>query len=68
MKDKVNQYIIREYEKLKSKAEKREFLEKIRFLMMTGDKDFVISVIPSHRLKIYAASTAKGKEVPQIVL
>lgn len=157
MKDKVNQYIIREYEKLNSGAEKREFLEKIRFLMMAGDKDFndyysnknltraefysvmdalyelnnlwlleefirqnshilirevsehmeyhgvpdftepcrlgsdtmlsrmfqvmqkfhayenttakdVISVIPSHSLKIYAASTAKGKEVPQIVL
>lgn len=157
MKDKVNQYIIREYEKLNSEAEKREFLEKIRFLMMAGDKEFndyysnknltrtefysvmdtlyelnnlwllakfirqnsyilirevsehieyhgvpdftepcklgsdtmlsrmlqvmqkfhtyenttaedVISVIPSHRLKIYAASTAKGKEVPQIVL
>lgn len=28
----------------------------------------VLSVIPVHRLKIYAASTAKGKEVPQIVL
>lgn len=40
MKNNLNQYIATEYEKLNSEVEQREFVEKIRFLMMEKDKDF----------------------------
>ena len=40
MKYNLNQYIVTEYEKLKTEMEQREFVEKIRFLMMAKDKDF----------------------------
>lgn len=40
MKNNLNQYIATEYEKLNSEVEQREFVEKIRFLMMAKDKDF----------------------------
>ncbi len=40
MKYNLNQYIVTKYEKLKTEMEKREFVEKIRFLMMAKDKDF----------------------------
>lgn len=36
----LNQYIVTEYENLKSEMEKREFVEKIRFLMMAKDHAF----------------------------
>lgn len=36
----LNQYIVREYEKLSSGMEQREFVEKVRFLMMAGDMEF----------------------------
>lgn len=157
MKSDLNQYITREYQKLDSEMEQREFIERIRFLMMAKDKDFsdyystrnlartefysvmdtlyelnnlcmlsefihqnrqilfrevnegiesqklpdfteicrlgkdtmlsrmfqvmqefhnngggvsgdALYIAPEHRLKIYAASTPKGREVPQIVL
>ena len=35
-----NQYLVREYEKLDSELEQREFVEKMRFLMMAKEKDF----------------------------
>ena len=40
MKNNLNRYIAAEYENLKSELEQREFVEKIRFLMMAKDKDF----------------------------
>lgn len=40
MKRDLNQYLIREYEKLDSEREQREFAETIRFLMMAKEKDF----------------------------
>lgn len=40
MKYNLNQYLATEYEKLKTETEQREFVEKIRFLMMAKDKDF----------------------------
>lgn len=40
MKNDLNQYIIREYQKLDSEMEQREFIERIRFLMMANDKNF----------------------------
>ena len=40
MKQDLNQYLVREYEKLDSGMEQREFVEKIRFLMMAKDKVF----------------------------
>ena len=36
----LNQYLIREYEKLDSEMEQREFSETMRFLMMAKEKDF----------------------------
>ena len=36
----LNQYLVREYEKLDSELEQREFVEKMRFLMMAKEKDF----------------------------
>lgn len=36
----LNQYIVKEYQKLKSEVDQREFLEKIRFLMMARDNEF----------------------------
>ena len=41
MKNNLNRYIAAEYENLKSELEQREFVEKIRFLMMAKDKDFI---------------------------
>ena len=35
-----NQYLVREYEKLDSEMERREFAENMRFLMMAKEKDF----------------------------
>lgn len=35
-----NQYIVKEYQKLNSEMEQREFIEKIRFLMKAGDSEF----------------------------
>lgn len=40
MKNNLNQYIAAEYETLKSEWERREFVEKIRFLMMARDEAF----------------------------
>ena len=40
MKYNLNQYLAAEYEKLKTETEQREFVEKIRFLMMEKDKNF----------------------------
>ena len=40
MKNNLNQYIAMEYEKLNSEVEQREFVEKVRFLMIAKDKDF----------------------------
>ena len=40
MKYGLNQYLAAEYENLKSELEQREFVEKIRFLLMAKDKDF----------------------------
>lgn len=40
LKNDLNQYITREYQKLDSEMEQREFLERMRFLMMAKDKDF----------------------------
>ena len=36
----LNQYLVREYEKLDSEMERREFAENMRFLMMAKEKDF----------------------------
>ncbi len=36
----LNQYILNEYARLHSVMEQREFIEKVRFLMMAGDKEF----------------------------
>ena len=40
MTNNLNQYIRVEYEKLKSETERREFVEKFRFLMMAKDNAF----------------------------
>jgi len=40
MNHNLNQYLIREYEKLDSGMEQREFAENMRFLMMAKEKDF----------------------------
>ena len=40
MKNNLNRYIAAEYEILKSEWERREFVEKIRFLMMARDEAF----------------------------
>ncbi len=40
MSHNLNQYLIREYEKLDSGMEQREFVETMRFLMMAKEKDF----------------------------
>lgn len=40
MTNNLNQYITAEYEKLKTETERREFVEKIRFLMMAKDNAF----------------------------
>ncbi len=40
MSHNLNQYLIREYEKLDSGMEQREFAENMRFLMMAKEKDF----------------------------
>lgn len=40
MNNDLNQYITKEYQKLDSEAEQREFIERIRFLMMAKDRDF----------------------------
>lgn len=40
MTNNLNQYIRAEYEKLKTETERREFVEKIRFLMMAKDNAF----------------------------
>lgn len=40
MTNNLNQYIKAEYEKLKSETERREFVEKFRFLMMAKDNAF----------------------------
>ncbi len=40
MTNNLNQYITAEYEKLKTETERREFVEKIRFLMMAKEHDF----------------------------
>lgn len=40
MKQDLNQYLVREYEKLDSGMEQREFVEKVRFLMMAKDREF----------------------------
>lgn len=36
----LNQYIVREYGRLETEREQREFVEKIRFLMMAGEREF----------------------------
>ena len=41
----LNQYLVREYEKLDSELEQREFVEKMRFLMMAKEKTFP-AIIP----------------------
>ncbi len=53
MTNNLNQYIVSEYEKLKTETERREFVEKIRFLMMAKD-----------RIKAYTFTTRSGKNVP----
>lgn len=40
MQYELNQYLAREYGKLDSEMEQRDFTERIRFLMMAKDKDF----------------------------
>lgn len=40
MNRELNQYILKEYTRLHSVMEQREFVEKMRFLMMAGEKEF----------------------------
>lgn len=40
MSRELNQYILKEYTRLHSVMEQREFMEKVRFLMMAGEKEF----------------------------
>ena len=40
MNSDLNEYIVKEYQKLQSEVDQREFLEKIRFLMMARDIEF----------------------------
>lgn len=40
MEHDLNQYIVREYGRLETEREQREFVEKIRFLMMAGEREF----------------------------
>ncbi len=40
MSRELNQYILKEYARLHSVMEQREFMEKVRFLMMAGEKEF----------------------------
>jgi len=40
MTNNLNQYITAEYEKLKTETERREFVEKFRFLMVAKDNAF----------------------------
>lgn len=40
MSRELNQYILNEYERLHSVMEQREFIEKVRFLMMAGEMEF----------------------------
>ncbi|MEY8336402.1 hypothetical protein AALB16_00010 [Lachnospiraceae bacterium 62-35] len=67
MKNNLNQYIVAEYENLKSEAERREFVEKIRFLMVAEDT-CSDDTVATWRMKAYSFTTKSGRNVPQIIL